>query len=901
MRKGVYFIGLLIALIGCQSAAVEQVEQVVPTDTLAIEKAVSAYKKQASALRDSGLYTDALVYYDSAIFLLDDGELDSSQRQKLGWLWANKGYISGHLQGRILQAKTAYQEASRNLQQSDVSSMLLARHVYKSIGNIYTRLGDYPHAIDYLQRVVDEAKAQRDSVLLVEASNDLAIALLENGQRSESVALLEAGLVYAEGMMLRGALLRSNLGRALFEHGEVVKAADVNREAMAQLTLVLNDSNRAGQHRDARNFMLGCHTVGIRIAGRFVDFSGLRRHRLASEVLIHELYGESGHRKQAKVRLALGDARLDLEQPELALEAYTEAHQLLVDLYDRETKPLYPEQLLISALHGQISSFQKQLRNGDDPPEVAAVYAKYDQLFTLESTVRSELLSSPSRNRHVRQFHGFAQEAVGFSLKHPLGKTSEEGLLKTLDYVSYAHGMLLAESMAEQLISNQSTDSLWLLLMTLDREIADLRSQDATSQRLYQMLQQKAQLIERLKERNPLIYQQWFAPAEHKLADLQQAYVDRGEAVLVYLDQGDSSLILLVGHPKIQQVQLRMDSAFDAEMNAFQQALRNPNTSSQNYQHAAHFLYNRLLQPLGAELPPRLTIVPDGRLCNLPFGLLVTADPQGAVYADLPYFMRNHQISYAPSLGFLQQEEYTQRYVEQVHFFRPDFSCDETLSVLPALAIGIDLSTDESKVGASVKDFLAHSGRAQISHLATHGFAADSGQASWVAFSDSTGCQHRKLYFDQIQSRRYQSDLLVLQACQTGSGTVLLGEGLQSMAQGFLHAGCHNVLASGWNANPASTSQVLSIFYEQLDGQNLAASLQRAQLAYLVNESTDEASAHPYYWGGLHLYGSNLLSGTVEDTKGVWWRIWLGGAVVLLLGFVVFRRVRLRAENENGE
>ncbi|NJN32950.1 MAG: CHAT domain-containing protein [Saprospiraceae bacterium] len=95
--------------------------------------------------------------------------------------------------------------------------------------------------------------------------------------------------------------------------------------------------------------------------------------------------------------------------------------------------------------------------------------------------------------------------------------------------------------------------------------------------------------------------------------------------------------------------------------------------------------------------------------------------------------------------------------------------------------------------------------------------------------------------------------LLVLSACQTAEGKMEAGEGIYSLSRSFLQGGIPNVVASLWEIDNASTSDILTNFYTQLRrDNNPAIALNQAKRNYL--QAADKQTAHPKYWAGLLIF-----------------------------------------------
>ena len=190
---------------------------------------------------------------------------------------------------------------------------------------------------------------------------------------------------------------------------------------------------------------------------------------------------------------------------------------------------------------------------------------------------------------------------------------------------------------------------------------------------------------------------------------------------------------------------------------------------------------------------------------------------------------------------------------------------------------------------ASRDNFIKLVGEFDILHLATHGKAdRDLGDYSYLAFAKTTSTknpQDRILYAKDIYHLPMQASLVVLSACETGAGEFLSrGEGVVSLARAFTYAGAKSIVTTLWSINDATTKDVISFFYENLnEGFTVGESLRNAKLKYI--EQADDPN--PFYWAAFTLTGeSNRLPSSSSTAAALPWQFLVFVALLFLLLFI---------------
>jgi CHAT domain-containing protein len=96
------------------------------------------------------------------------------------------------------------------------------------------------------------------------------------------------------------------------------------------------------------------------------------------------------------------------------------------------------------------------------------------------------------------------------------------------------------------------------------------------------------------------------------------------------------------------------------------------------------------------------------------------------------------------------------------------------------------------------------------------------------------------------------TELVILSACDTGSGEVKIGEGVMSLRRAFRIAGAETALASHWPVSDKATKQLMTEFIRRWrSGEPRAEAWREAQLSLLRSK----AYSSPYFWAAFTLTG----------------------------------------------
>lgn len=145
-------------------------------------------------------------------------------------------------------------------------------------------------------------------------------------------------------------------------------------------------------------------------------------------------------------------------------------------------------------------------------------------------------------------------------------------------------------------------------------------------------------------------------------------------------------------------------------------------------------------------------------------------------------------------------------------------------------------------------------GRFRFVHFATHGFIpVEPGmtEPSLILSYDGGGDESMMLGLSQILQFKLHAELVVLSACNTGSGKVTRAEGVASLGTAFLAAGASSTVMSLWKVSDASTSVLMQEFYRNL----LQGMPKRSALAAARSALISRGYSNPFFWAPFILTG----------------------------------------------
>lgn len=332
--------------------------------------------------------------------------------------------------------------------------------------------------------------------------------------------------------------------------------------------------------------------------------------------------------------------------------------------------------------------------------------------------------------------------------------------------------------------------------------------------------------------------------------------------------------IFLVSHDSIRFTSQWMDSLFIRNATIIRQT-SNPASSAEpgnvkfiSFTNALNYMYLNLIKPVEGMLKgKKLIIIPDEEIGWLPFEAFIKSKPTSdqTDYEGLHYLIDEYTFSYGYSSSLLFNRSRSLKGAE-VCCFSPNYENSQVSGMnilrgaeneIVSIYQGFRGKKFEG-VNASKMNFLKEVKKPSILHLAMHSMPDSvNSKFSYLMFdSHSSSEKDSKLYNYEISLTRTQSPMIVLSACNSGSGTLYSGEGQMSLARGFFLAGASSVIKTSWEINDETSAAIMKYFYHYLaKGKEKNVAMRLAKLDYLKN--SPPAFKNPYYWAAYEVLGDN--------------------------------------------
>lgn len=518
---------------------------------------------------------------------------------------------------------------------------------------------------------------------------------------------------------------------------------------------------------------------------------------------------------------------------------------------------------------------------------------KVRPVYQLAMAITYELYIQGGDERYLQAAFHFSEKNKAFLLLQALREGEAQSYAGVPDTV-----LKKEKALRKEMADNEH----FLMLEQQNCEASDTLKIRLLQDQIFVLREKLLSWTQELGEKYPNYYQLKYQSQQGDLSYWQQHFSAPQAAVLNYMETDSFLYVLALANGKGKLWQLDWREIEKVQLSSWRNSLQDlqyiqasPKQSFYTLTQEGYALYQAILAPVDSWLQglgeiDRLVIIADGQLSYVPFEALLTENTESLSrsYTSLPFLLKKYSISYTQAAQALLVNQPDRARSKYMGFAPFDTHIEagepsnlsynqEEIKAATAFWKG-DSFLNEN---ASKSSFESNASKAGILHLAMHAVVNDSSpQYSYLKFSDDL------LYTYELYSQKLSAQLAVLSACNTGSGKLIEGEGVISLARAFQYAGCPAVAMSMWPVDDQTTASLTTGFFQQLaEGLPKDKALQQAKLAYL--ETAEPAFAHPFYWAGINLIGERA---PLEKGSPSFW-IWAIIFALAVASFSLYRSI----------
>ncbi len=439
-------------------------------------------------------------------------------------------------------------------------------------------------------------------------------------------------------------------------------------------------------------------------------------------------------------------------------------------------------------------------------------------------------------------------------------------------------------------------------------------------ERRFRIREDYKNLILHVEKNYPKYYELKYINTTSTISKIQEKLLDESTAFIEYFVGAENIYSFLITQKEFAMNSFQRNSDFDNLILTLKHELETAPDSEtflsglRVFNKHANQLYNLLFDKhktaLNASID-QLIIVPDDIISLIPFEVLLmeAAAENTMTYCTekLSYLLNEYSISYSYSGTLsLNQKKSRSNSVNAFIAFAPTFTNQSEITQRSCGRERLhDLGCASNEVkrinnyfdgevlkeeDAGKMDFMSTVEKYEIIHLATHAcIDEENAMLSKIHFSDDY------ITMFDLYNLKLNANLVVLSACNTGSGKMIKGEGVLSLSRGFIQSGATSTVMSLWAVDDCATSELMTNFYKNLKNNKAKnQALREAKLNY-INSASDKIEAHPYYWAAFVQSGDpGTLPGKPYDFI---FYLSISGAVLLFLTGFYFYKNRSYSKN----
>ena len=715
---------------------------------------------------------------------------------------------------------------------------------YQNIARSYISIGDYEEAIEALHEALgirqsDTVEADNTGLGINQADigaaySDLADCYKLKNEKTKAITFFQKSLDALKRFDKNNEYVNQVRYNCYYKLSDIYLQLDQKDLAYQYVNLAIQIKNKYSVYDNCFSYsILG--KLNLSEGKKEAAFTYFDK---AIEAATNEADGFANFPQIAATYTEKGYAHLQFSEFDQALIAFQKGLQTVsldFDNDDVKTSPSLDQMIqklgALDLIAGKANAFVAKYKSTENQgTDLELAYQQYELATQLIQAIRQGYNTNASKHILARKANQIYEEAIEVC----------DLLFKNTGNISYQHqafifaesnkAITLLESVNEEMALNLSglPDSLINLERSLsiklnfeEKKLAEEKTKKkVTSEtsvqeieaRRFALKEQYKKLISQIENDYPEYYRLKYTNSTATVKEVQERLLNKETAILEYFVGEEFVYSFLITKDDFKVEKIQKTASFDNQINTLRQTIsiapesKTFDSSFQSYIQKAHEFYSTMLQKQLANLSYKvknLIIVPDDIIGFVPFDILLTevANPENLDYSpdNLSYLMERFFVSYGYSGTLLLNKQKASGKKNGLGFigFAPSFghrknvaerTCSDSdlynlrcsVEELNGINKNFDGKTIEG-AASTKKVFLEQVSDYDIIHLATHAcISEENAMLNRIHFSDD----YITMY--DLYNLKLNADLVVLSACNTGSGKMVKGEGVMSLSRGFI-------------------------------------------------------------------------------------------------------------------
>ena len=766
-------------------------------------------------------------------------------------------YYYGNL-GDYKKALGSFEKGLSILEKSKEPQINWISWLYKTIGNIYSRIGEYDKSIPFISKAIDYDLQINNNAAAARSYSDLSIALESNGQIEEAINACKKGINTATKTQnkypdfinrIRIVSLYITIGKlnnaekelaqcdtdySKIESTNLDEALELLLEAKAKYYSISGELQKA---IDTRTQLYDIY-LRVYITTERREFAKLHNEIAKNYIANHSLDSARHHIAKGLQSISISDEIIiptALIYPE---NTFKELYITLSDLYFKKYESVHNHSYLDSILMiTDIGIYTNELLKAEFISNNSKIKSNWDQKILASKAIKAlyiKSLEKPLKTEDLHKVQYYFDKSKATVLVEILHKRNALAILEKVDADRYYSNEAIIHNIRKGLTADDYT----------------------SSDTIVNLLEENKKLLSTSIEQKSEFY--------------QGPYIDYHQDTdyLYALDNLDGKLRFLRA--------CKTDELQPAIRN-YRNYLLSKGTDSLEYFSQLNY---RLLLGHVKELPKYFSVINDELTSLIPIEILKDKNEK--------YLVENHIVDYRLNRNIF---DYKKQKLKKLACAFPNYGEVNSNKVYDRSEI-FPLQYAEQEVD-NISEIYSESNKTRevtfdnlraifrendIFHYAGH--ARPEYQDGALIIGSDINLSENVITGGELSSIPSSLSLVVLSACETGLGERASGEGTLSLARSIIAGGTPEVISSLWTVNDQTTSILMSYLHRNLSsGLYSSAALQKAKVDYLKEQQG--AYLHPFYWGGFI-----VTSGTEEIRSDTEWPLITSVLFLIVLSII---------------